>query len=741
MEFFATCAAGFEGLLASELGSLGLGQVRPLRGQVSFAGTVADAYRACLWSRIASRVVAVLGRAGASDADALYEGVAQIAWEDQLAPGASFAVDAHGTSATLRNTKFTALRAKDAIVDRMQERCGVRPQTDAARPDLTVVVRLARGRATVGIDLAGEPLFHRGADDLALAGGRHEGALRRDYAAALLAAGGWHRRCRADRPVLVALGAGAPTLVDEARLQLVDQAPGLLRAHWGFEGWRRHDEAAWQALLDEADGRAEAGAAREVRAVLLPLGTGDAVPDVLAGADALVACDLTALHEEDAAREAAAVARAGALAAQAGAGSALVSLARAGLAGVLPGAEPALAKAVFIGGDEGRLAAYDLGEKDAVARTQVELKAGGSVGLALPASEQFVRRLEKDLRLRRKWSRREDVGCYRLYDSDLPDYALSVDVYQPSQLVDEARYGGVGGGPWAVVSEYAAPREIDPALARTRLLDALAAVPGVLGVDAGSVCLRVRSHARGGSQYADGARGGAGGDEGRVRRPARKSELALPAGAHLVDEGGLTFEVNFQGGLDTGLFLDTRDVRGRIREMAKQTRGSKRFLNLFAYTGTASCYAADGGAKHTTTVDLSGPYLAWARRNMARNGFGGPEHEYVQADVLAWVGEQRHTANRWDLIYLDPPTFSNSSRMRSASFEVQRDHVELLIGVSRLLTRAGVCVFCCNLRRFEPDLEALGRAGVVLEDITDHTIPDDFARNRKIHHCYLLRRA
>ena len=174
--------------------------------------------------------------------------------------------------------------------------------------------------------------------------------------------------------------------------------------------------------------------------------------------------------------------------------------------------------------------------------------------------------------------------------------------------------------------------------------------------------------------------------------------------------------------------------------MAKQTAGSKRFLNLFAYTGSATVYAADGGAKHTTTVDLSRPYLEWARRNMGRNGFAGDAHEYVQADVLAWVAEQRHTANRWDLIYLDPPTFSNSSRMRAASFDIQRDHAELLIGVSRLLTRAGVCVFCCNLRGFVPDEAALAKAGVALEDITAQTIPDDFARNKKIHHCYLVHR-
>jgi len=778
MDFFATCAAGFEPLLADELRSLHVGQVRPLHGQVSFAGSVADAYRVCLWSRIASRVVAVLARVGARDADELYAGAFAIAWEDQLPPRASVAVDAHGTNAALRNTQFTALRTKDALADRIAEQTGRRLTTDTAHPDLRVVVRLSRERTVIGIDLAGEPLFRRGPAI----------PLRPDYAAAMLAAGGWYRNCRTDAPALVALGAGAPTLIEEARAQAADRAPGLLRQRWGFERWGLHDENAWSDLLAEADDRAEAGQARADSAVLIDASQPVAEPsDRLYGAHALIACDLSWLHLDDAAQEAAELGRTREVLAAVGPASSLVTLARTGMAGIAAGT-PTLDARVFIGSDEGTLRAYDLTAASApsvggvspaasdastasgsptasaspaapAAATSVTLKDGRGVPVLLPQSEQFARRLEKVWRLRRKWARREGVGCYRVYDADLPDYAVAVDYFAPSELLDERDYGGTGGGPWATVAEYAAPKDVDPALARQRLLDALAISAPVLGVAPGDVSLRVRTRAKGGSQYASDRpdqrkdtrtarqdrssfRNSSRGDGQRDRSSSHASamDLALPRGAHLVDEGGLTFEVNFGGGLDYGLFLDTRDVRARIREMAKQTAGSKRFLNLFAYTGSATVYAADGGAKHTTTVDLSRPYLDWARRNMERNGFAGDAHEYVQADVLAWVTEQRHTANRWDLIYLDPPTFSNSSRMRAASFDIQRDHAELLIGVSRLLTRAGVCVFCCNLRGFVPDEAALAKAGVALEDITAQTIPDDFARNKKIHHCYLVHR-
>ena len=165
-----------------------------------------------------------------------------------------------------------------------------------------------------------------------------------------------------------------------------------------------------------------------------------------------------------------------------------------------------------------------------------------------------------------------------------------------------------------------------------------------------------------------------------------------------------------------------------------------RFLNLFAYTGTASVYAAGGGARSTMTVDLSQTYLDWARRNMAANGFAGEAHSFERADVMKWITEARRSGRRYDLIFVDPPTFSNSKAMGKRTWDVQRDHVELLIGVSRLLARGGVCAFVCNLRSFRPDEAALAKAGVSIEDITPSTIPEDFARNPKVHHCYLVRR-
>ncbi len=758
MEFIATCPKGFEKLLAEELASFHIPQVRQLRGQVAFGGELADAYRACLWSRLASRVLLVLARVGAADADALYEGVQSIDWSAHLAPGATFVIDSHGTNDNLRNTQFVALRSKDAISDQLFSARGMRPVVNTDAPDVIVDVRLQRERATVSIDLTGEPLFHRGYDSRAA---RKVAPLRADYAAMVLAAGRWYRNVRHGAPVLAALWAGQGAVLVEAAAEALDRAPGLLRARWGFEGWAGHDADAWDELLAEADERATAGeknslalyacdtrpgAEAACRGALRAAGldcelTFAPAAEVLdaaraAGDDALVTCDLSWLSEDDLALEASAL-----TAMSAAAGMNVAALVRDSSVDAAVQAAPAEVFDVIQGREPAYVRCFDAVPGQAAPEPVCVTLAGGErVPVLVPASDQFAARLAKVAKLRAKWARREDVSCYRVYDADLPDYAVAIELYQ----------GLDGKGRWLQVSEYAAPKEIDADLARRRLMDVLAIAPRVMGIDPSNVNLRVRTRARGGSQYADegsAAATPAAGEFSRLRgqradmRNRHKPSLTdLPRGAHLIDEGGLTFEVNFSARLDCGIFLDHRDTRAEVREMMKKTLGSKRFLNLFAYTGTATCYAADGGAKFTTTVDLSRPSLDWARRNMARNGFTGPEHEFVQADVIQWVSEQRHTRNRWDLVFCDVPTFSNSQRMKKSSWDVQRDHSELIIGVSRLLTRNGCAIFSCNLRGFKPDVEALQKAGVVIEDITASTIPEDFKRNAKIHHAYIVRR-
>jgi 23S rRNA (guanine2445-N2)-methyltransferase / 23S rRNA (guanine2069-N7)-methyltransferase len=287
----------------------------------------------------------------------------------------------------------------------------------------------------------------------------------------------------------------------------------------------------------------------------------------------------------------------------------------------------------------------------------------------------------------------------------MPEYAFSIDLYQAevAPSADDPKR-------WVYLQEYAPPETIDAAKARARREEAFAVIPDVLGVPRERVHLRVRRKQKRGSQY---------------------EKLAARGEFHTVGEGGLRLLVNFTDYLDTGLFLDQRPTRARIRELAK----GKRFLNLFAYTCTATVFAAAGGAVATTSVDLSRTYLDWARRNLELNGFrDSSRHRLLQEDVVEWLA--RPTRERYDLIFLDPPTLSRSKRM-AGELDVQRDHVRLIHGTLARLAPGGLLLFSTNFRKFRLDAQALSALDV--RDVTAATIPKDFARDAKIHHCYEIR--
>ncbi|MFR3452282.1 MAG: class I SAM-dependent methyltransferase [Collinsella sp.] len=271
--------------------------------------------------------------------------------------------------------------------------------------------------------------------------------------------------------------------------------------------------------------------------------------------------------------------------------------------------------------------------------------AARSVPVLVPESGQFAARLRKVARQRRKWAKREGVSCYRIYDADLPDYAASIDLYEGAGDRDRplARHLRIRGA------------QVHRRLAR----------PGALHGHPDPRPARARRRRRARRRARTGPAPAAGPSTHRVARPQRaafarsrrrqavgQAGRRQPVPALLIEEGGLTFEVNFDDYLDTGIFLDHRVTRGLVREHAKQARY---FLNLFAYTGTATCYAADAGVEETVTVDLSNTYLDWAERNMERSGFTGHNHYFVRDDVLAWIRDQRQTRNRWDLIFCDLP--------------------------------------------------------------------------------------
>lgn len=314
-------------------------------------------------------------------------------------------------------------------------------------------------------------------------------------------------------------------------------------------------------------------------------------------------------------------------------------------------------------------------------------------------ARMLANRLRKNLKRLAGWRKQQRIDCFRLYDADIPEYAVAIDIYQTQPdhqcLVH--------------VQEYAAPKSVDEFKARRRLDDALAAVCEVMQINEQQLFLKVRQRQKGAEQY---------------------NKLGSDGQFHTVHEQGHQFLVNLSDYLDTGLFLDHRSTRALLQKQA----AAQHFLNLFAYTGSASVYAAAGGAASTTTVDLSNTYLDWAGRNMELNGFQGQDHRIIRADCMEWL---RQTAGqqRFGLIFLDPPSYSSSKRMRS-TFDVQRDHVPLLQATLRLLEPDGTLIFSNNRRHFRMDRDAL--PGINIEDISARTLPRDYERNPRIHNCWRL---
>ena len=318
-----------------------------------------------------------------------------------------------------------------------------------------------------------------------------------------------------------------------------------------------------------------------------------------------------------------------------------------------------------------------------------------------PGARMFANRLSKNLKRLQTWASRADVSCFRVYDADMPEYAFAIDLYRTIEP----------DLTWLYVQEYAAPSEIELEAVRRRRNEALSVLPEVTGVPEERIRVRTRRRNKRGEQY---------------------RKVDEQANFHRVLEGGLKFRVNFDDYLDTGLFLDHRMTRARLREAAS----GKRFLNLFAYTATATVYAAAGGAASSTTVDMSRTYLDWAQRNLTINGMTGRQHALVQADCREWLQESAHRSERYDLIFLDPPTFSNSKRMEGV-LDVERDHGSLIDGCAKLLAPAGLLVFSTNAQRFKLD-EALATR-YDIRDISAATLPRDFERNPRIHRCFEVR--
>jgi 23S rRNA (guanine2445-N2)-methyltransferase / 23S rRNA (guanine2069-N7)-methyltransferase len=703
LECLLIAAKGLDELLKLEIQQI-LGDERHIQltpGQCRLSVTLEELYTLNLHTRIANRVLLVLTSGTVNDAEDIYRLTQEVNWPQQFDVNSAFAVRFNGVNKEIRNTQFGGLKVKDAIVDQFNDHLGRRPDVSRQDPDVQIHARLRRDKLDICIDFSGTSLHMRGYREQA-----GDAPLKEQVAAAVLMRSNWTKntnKCLLD-PMC-----GSGTIVIEAALIASNTPPNLHRFHWGFEHFLGHDKALWQAVKDKAAAAIVTPPAKiygfDISTTVLDMARENAQASGMARYIEFKQCDaLQAQVKEDD----------GYLVSNPPYGERLGDY-----VGLLPlfdglgkhfkthfanwhvsllSSDPQLLKALKLRANKryamnnGKLecvvANYHLNE-DNLANFE-------DLG-NLPA-EEFANRLVKNQKRLQKWLKRENIEAYRIYDADLPDYNFAIDVYNT----------------WVIVQEYAAPKSLPEAVAKERLQQALLRIPRILNCPSQQIVVKQRAKQSGTNQYQKQSNSGK-----RIT----------------VNEYGAKFLINPADYLDVGLFLDHRTTRQMFAAKSKH----KHVLNLFCYTGSVSVHAALHGAKSVTSVDMSRTYINWAKDNFELNNIQGT-HVFEQADCLEWLSSRAQSQlPKFDAIFIDPPSFSNSKRMDD-TWDVQRDHIALIKNAFACLQDGGFVYFSNNLRKFKLDQDSLDGLGIKATDLGRKTLPEDFSRNPKIHHCWELKR-
>ncbi|MHB1349879.1 MAG: bifunctional 23S rRNA (guanine(2069)-N(7))-methyltransferase RlmK/23S rRNA (guanine(2445)-N(2))-methyltransferase RlmL [Desulfobulbaceae bacterium] len=705
LAFVAPCGSGLEKLVAAEVAEAGGKNPLITPGAVAWEGNLESGYRLCLWSRFASRVLLQLARFEAPDQEALYQETSRIDWDAHFTPRKTFAVFSTLSEAPIGHSKFAALRVKDAIADQFRARAGRRPSVDTAAPDIRINLHMQGARATIALDLSGESLHRRG---YRLAGG--EAPLKETLAAAIVQLAGFDGKFPAEGMVLDPM-CGSGTLLIEAALLFGDSAPGLQRTSFGFHAWNKHDERLWEKLVAEALAREEAALAKE-----WPRFIGyDADPRAVGAARKNVQAAGLTDRIEISQRQLAALKRPAAIG---------MLLANPPYGERLDEAENIKYLYRCLGRKIGQeLTGWQIGlftsNPDLAGNMGIDwrethrlyngpIKCRMHRGLAehkehykrpLPVPQppdpgrseglDFANRLAKNCAPLFTWAEREGISCFRLYDADLPDFNLSVDLYD-----------GL-----ALVREYAAAN-VDERKAHHRFNLAVQIVREVLQLPRSALFLNPRPS-----------------------KDTKQGKGQIPPGRLLeVTEDECRFLVNLPGAPGTGLDLAQRTIRRTIGNLAQ----GKTFLNLFGGNGTATVHALHGNVHTSTLVDPSPASLQRARANFALNGFSGPQHATVEDDCLQWLAKCR---TRYSLILVNPPSAGKDRKNRFA-FNPQTDHGRLLRMAMQRLARQGRLLFLAASRKFT--LDPFLYREFLVQEITDRMTAEDFRQGHHPLRCWEL---
>ena len=730
-----TCPAYCEELLRNEIEDAGGSDIKTRVRSVTFGGTAEVGYRLCLNSAYGNGLYRILAEGHAERKEEIVRLAAAVAWEEIFPAGVSFSVScklASNNRTQITDSRYGALLLKDGVCDRLRTVTGCRPDVDTENPDIRLHLQIVHAHVMICVNWAGEPLNRRGYRPVGV-----EAPLKENTAAAVLA------RCRkytAEAGFIVDPMCGSGTLLIEAAMAAAGIPPGLLRSRrsrgFGFQALRDFDREVWSRLRAEAEKKAAAGneaaartgiryfgfdidrhAAEAARQNAAAAGLSDRIVIRRADFRTVTAADFpadwspgkTCLIVNPPYGE------------RLGDKATVPELYRDfgnHLRSVFPGSVACIlcgdaSLAASVGLKAAKTAPFRNGALKTVlavfpvfpesrreaSRTAAEkkLKEIHSGETLSEGSRMFANRLKKNSKEWKKSAIAREVSVFRLYDADMPEYNASVDVYIPVT--------GNDCSPRIYLSEYQPPSSVSEESRKKRLNEMIDGLLFFFETDRKHLYLRTRFRQKNGAAY---------------------EKLSSESALYVIEEEGLRFEVNLSDYLDTGIYPDHRPLRRRLKKEAK----GKRFLNLFSYTATASVCAAAGGAVRVVSVDASARYLETGKRNFGLNGIPSDRAVWIRNDVMKFLREDRSI---YDLIYLDPPTFSNSKSARD-DFDLQKDQSELIDLCMQRLSKGGVLYFSNHFRRFVPDEGMIEKW--CPEEITESTFDPDFRRNRKIHRCW-----
>ncbi|WP_352259356.1 bifunctional 23S rRNA (guanine(2069)-N(7))-methyltransferase RlmK/23S rRNA (guanine(2445)-N(2))-methyltransferase RlmL [Psychrobacter sp. TB55-MNA-CIBAN-0194] len=745
LDLIITCADGLEAPLQTELTSFGIASEIKSTGRLAVTGTLRDLYTICLWSRVASRVLMLIKRKNINAeydvAEQIYGLAKSVNWTEQFSLEQTFAIRLSVDKRVAVSQQFAMLRIKDAIADTFNEVYDSRPNVDSKNPDFSIFATVNDKQAELYLDLSGTSLHRRGYR-VAMT----DAPLKENLAAALLYSAGWHKKNEdGNAPFFNALidpMCGSGTFIIEALLMHCDYAVGIDKAanQFGFYQWQHHDDVLWQEMINDAQTRfrdaleianeqpdtlplmlgfdADSGAILATEKNIIAAGLQDLLPllDIETRALDQLGAVLSPLVSDGRLSNPLIITNPpygerlgdeemikplyqaiGLILQDSFAGSGVdpmlgILASHVEQVDILPIKEPKTLRchngAITVYFRYGTLIAGQTGNLvSRFEKREIEVEDG----------QDFINRLQKNLTKLKKLAKKDNVSNVRVYDADLPDFKVAIDLY----------------GDYAHVQEYAPPKTIPPETAKKRFNLALMGIREVFGINREQIFIKTRARQSGNDQY------------------SKQNTTEKRGKFHVAREDGAYLYVNFTDYLDTGLFIDHRNMRARIKD---NSRG-KAVLNLFAYTCTASVHAALAGAKKVTSVDLSQNYLDWGKQNFVLNGLDVSRNKYqfVAADIFEWI---KDNTEQFDIIFIDPPTFSNSKKFQG-TFDVQRDHAALINRAMNRLTSDGVLYFSNNFTRFELDEQLTERYDIV--EITQKTIGFDFNIKKPIHQSFEIR--